>query len=667
MPFLILLLLPCQVQAEEDCRDKLPVPECKYLATEEICQKYCGVCSTNAICNKISIKEYKLKASSKLDANHGPEQAILNNTRAWVSKHNNSDERLIFILGHKFYRITGIATQGRAGQWVKYYQLEYLIEAGDKSKVYQNKTFKGNSDQRTIVYHDLTNPSLVAAELHIRPVSWHGAIAMRMEIYGCLVCHGPLGMESGAIKDQQITASSYRNRRLKPNHGRLHFKAKKGSKGAWRADWKQEEPWLQVDLHSKNTWVTGIATQGREDANRWVTTYRLRYSDGIGFYFYKEKGKRQSKVFTGNRDRNTVVRHELEIPIGARIFRIYPLNFTRAVEMRMELYGCKDGCLYKPCKNGGTCVPDYINGNYTCICPDEFYGDTCRLGNLCELGKPCLNGGNCTEIRYWPYFKCTCPSNYTGFNCGFEIGDPCNQSYCLNNGTCQRRESWPYSQCKCSSGYAGFNCGTHIGDPCSNTSCPKGWTCKPVNWSIGLHCGCRFGKCIYPPVLECLSHPCLNGGTCLGDESRNVTCSCPPGFYGYNCEYKQDDACSDDPCLYNGTCIPDNNPLGFKCNCRSGYIGFNCGIHKGNPCLDEDNHEPCKNGGNCTQQDNALGYICKCTSKYIGFDCSFLKDDPCFPNPCQNDGNCTRDNGLKDFICNCSFGYTGKKMSEPDR
>ncbi|PFX18926.1 Lactadherin [Stylophora pistillata] len=374
-----------------------------------------------AICNKISIKEYKLKASSKLDANHGPEQAILNNTRAWVSKHNNSDERLIFILGHKFYRITGIATQGRAGQWVKYYQLEYLIEAGDKSKVYQNKTFKGNSDQRTIVYHDLTNPSLVAAELHIRPVSWHGAIAMRMEIYGCLVCHGPLGMESGAIKDQQITASSYRNRRLKPNHGRLHFKAKKGSKGAWRADWKQEEPWLQVDLHSKNTWVTGIATQGREDANRWVTTYRLRYSDGIGFYFYKEKGKRQSKVFTGNRDRNTVVRHELEIPIGARIFRIYPLNFTRAVEMRMELYGCKDGCLYKPCKNGGTCVPDYINGNYTCICPDEFYGDTCRLGNLCELGKPCLNGGNCTEIRYWPYFKCTCPSNYTGFNCGFEI------------------------------------------------------------------------------------------------------------------------------------------------------------------------------------------------------------------------------------------------------
>ena len=39
-----------------------------------------------------------------------------------------------------------------------------------------------------------------------------------------------------------------------------------------------------------------------------------------------------------------------------------------------------DVCLYKPCKNGGTCDSDYINGNYTCDCPDGFYGDTCRLG-----------------------------------------------------------------------------------------------------------------------------------------------------------------------------------------------------------------------------------------------------------------------------------------------
>ena len=39
-----------------------------------------------------------------------------------------------------------------------------------------------------------------------------------------------------------------------------------------------------------------------------------------------------------------------------------------------------DICLYMPCKNGGTCVSDYINGKYTCRCPDGFYGDTCRLG-----------------------------------------------------------------------------------------------------------------------------------------------------------------------------------------------------------------------------------------------------------------------------------------------
>ena len=44
-----------------------------------------------------------------------------------------------------------------------------------------------------------------------------------------------------------------------------------------------------------------------------------------------------------------------------------------------------DVCLYKPCKNGGTCDSDYINGNYTCDCPDGFYGDTCRLGKWAKF------------------------------------------------------------------------------------------------------------------------------------------------------------------------------------------------------------------------------------------------------------------------------------------
>ena len=40
------------------------------------------------------------------------------------------------------------------------------------------------------------------------------------------------------------------------------------------------------------------------------------------------------------------------------------------------------------------------------------------------------------------------------------------------------------------------------------------------------------------PILsvdECLSIPCLNGGTCKDDVGR-YTCTCAPGYTGTHCE-----------------------------------------------------------------------------------------------------------------------------------
>ncbi|XP_022801150.1 uncharacterized protein LOC111338870 isoform X2 [Stylophora pistillata] len=469
-------------------------------------------------------------------------------------------------------------------------------------------------------------------------------------------CHRPLGMQSGAIEDWQITSRHSRDYRYKPSPGRMLLETARGGGDAWKPYWSYRGVWFQVYLHNKYTWVTGIGTQGS------VTTYWLYYW-GRGGRWYKEKGQRHAKEFPGNIDRNTVFRNELGTPIRTSLIRIYPRAWRRTIEMRMELYGCKDECLrYKPCKNGGRCVPDYINENYTCICPIEFYGDTCRLGNLCKLSKPCLNGGTCSPMRYWPYFKCICSSIHIGFNCRTRIANACDLEPCLNSGTCRPVKSWPFIRCSCRSGYAGFNCGIRIVDRCSHNPCPRNWTCKTKDNGIGFDCDCSSGDCSYKPACVCQSHPCLHGGTCLPDNnvSGDFKCVCPAGYVGYNCEYAKHDSCSAESCRNGGTCKPDSNPLGFECNCHSGYIGFNCGIKEVDPCSDPDNN-PCENGGTCVQQNNALGYTCKCTSEYIGFDCGFLKDDPCSPNPCQNEGNCTRNSGQEDFICNCAFGYTGKK------
>ena len=101
-------------------------------------------------------------------------------------------------------------------------------------------------------------------------------------------------MEKGQIPDGNITASSERFFTHHAFQGRLNFKVDgDGAKrGAWTARKTDGEQWLQIDLGSQFTRVTGVATQGREDRDRWVTKYKLQYSnETTQFQYYKEKGQ----------------------------------------------------------------------------------------------------------------------------------------------------------------------------------------------------------------------------------------------------------------------------------------------------------------------------------------------------------------------------------------
>ena len=72
-----------------------------------------------------------------------------------------------------------------------------------------------------------------------------------------LACPVPLGMESGAILDSQIRASSEWNSNHAAQKARLHFV--KTIYGAWSARSNDIHQWLQVDLLN-TTRVSGVAT-----------------------------------------------------------------------------------------------------------------------------------------------------------------------------------------------------------------------------------------------------------------------------------------------------------------------------------------------------------------------------------------------------------------------
>ena len=105
-----------------------------------------------------------------------------------------------------------------------------------------------------------------------------------------LECHDGLGMENGEITDAHISASSEWNSLLAATFARLHIKATSAHGGDWKSLTLDKDQWLQVDLGNQKINVTGVATQGRNDIDFWVTTYNLQFSDnGENFTYYIEQ------------------------------------------------------------------------------------------------------------------------------------------------------------------------------------------------------------------------------------------------------------------------------------------------------------------------------------------------------------------------------------------
>ena len=108
-------------------------------------------------------------------------------------------------------------------------------------------------------------------------------------------CAEALGMHSGLIPDSAVAASSSFDVTLAPKLGRLHYMmAGTGTEGVWAAQVSNAYQWLQVDMGNW-TRVTGVATQGRQNADQWVASYSLSTSYGE-FFEYVRNNSGEIKV-----------------------------------------------------------------------------------------------------------------------------------------------------------------------------------------------------------------------------------------------------------------------------------------------------------------------------------------------------------------------------------
>lgn len=111
-------------------------------------------------------------------------------------------------------------------------------------------------------------------------------------------CNKPLGMRNGRIRNGQITASSSFNSNQAAWYGRLGRVKSGRTIGGWCAKYKNTNQWLKVDF-GRLMRVRKIATQGRQDAGYWVTSFYCSFSaDNLHWAVYREKNS--DKVRSGN-------------------------------------------------------------------------------------------------------------------------------------------------------------------------------------------------------------------------------------------------------------------------------------------------------------------------------------------------------------------------------
>ncbi|KAI2660750.1 Coagulation factor V [Labeo rohita] len=206
------------------------------------------------------------------------------------------------------------------------------------------QTFDGNSEAYD-TKENIFFPPLIGRYVRLHPLHSYNFPTVRLEYYGCELdgCSVPLGMESGLIKDDQITASSvassWYSGQWHPWYARLN---KQGTVNAWQAKNNDIQPWIQVELKDVKK-ITGIITQGAKALRNemFVTAYCLEYSeDGKRWTKYTDDEDYEQKTFQGNTDNNGQVKNYIYPPIFSRFIRIIPKQWQKSSTMRIELLGC---------------------------------------------------------------------------------------------------------------------------------------------------------------------------------------------------------------------------------------------------------------------------------------------------------------------------------------
>ena len=286
-----------------------------------------------------------------------------------------------------------------------------------------------------------------------------------------------------------------------------------------------------------------------------------------------------------------------------------------------------------------------ITSDYSCKCPDKFFGFLCDQCHAGLDGDDCLS--KCDEGFYGNICDRTCFADINNHDVS-DLSLSGDHQICRvlreNNGECNVCSGHGVcvdGGCSCFENYFDY-----FSDQCAQTcpgepTCSGHGTCQLYGATAG--CACEHGWRGDDCGVKCPGDPVCSGhGVCSAEYVDGIPitlCACTGVYGGNNCSVK----CPGDetPCSGHGSCDLETS----LCTCDSDLVewtgaGCNC-----SSLLTCNGRGVCEDGG-CRCRDNFRGKNClQCQPNYHGSACQLYCDPNADANAthlgCSGRGTCT--------------------------
>jgi len=143
-------------------------------------------------------------------------------------------------------------------------------------------------------------------------------------------------------KEVIVHASSNRNSVLRSEDLLMHTEGTMLlPKKFWEPEIMNTDQWLDI-VFNKPEPIYGVILQGGVSEDKFVTSYKVLFSENGQTFSYVLDHEKQPRVFRGPIDKVQSVKQKFYQPIEAKIVRINPLTWHNGIAIKIEVLGCQD-------------------------------------------------------------------------------------------------------------------------------------------------------------------------------------------------------------------------------------------------------------------------------------------------------------------------------------